>query len=84
MSMVTFTMVFGLMTRLMVQVLTNMSMERCMKANGKMICNMVAALKHGRTKADTKVTMLLVGSMVLEAIAGTMAVSTLEIGVKTK
>jgi hypothetical protein len=55
-----------------------------MKVNGKTIYSMVKVLKLGPIKANTKVSTLLEESMALEHTSGTMVVSTLAIGERTK
>jgi hypothetical protein len=55
-----------------------------MKENGRMIYSTVRVLKHGLTKADLRVNMLMVVNMVLELISGMMVVNTVETGAKTK
>lgn len=59
-------------------------MERCTKASGKMIYNMVKVLKPGRIKVDTKDNMLSDANMELEATSGTMEASIQETGAKIK
>jgi len=63
---------------------TDMSMERCTRANGKMIYSTVEVLKLGQTKAATKVNMLMAGNMVLEVTNGMMEASIVVTGVKTR
>ncbi len=59
-------------------------MARCMKASGKMICNMAGASKPGLTRVDMKATMLTEESMESEVISGMMVVSTRVTGGKIK
>jgi len=47
-----------------------------MRASGKMICNMVEALKHGLIKANMKAIMPLAENMALVGICGMMAANT--------
>lgn len=67
-----------------VQAFTDMSTERCMRANGKMIYSTVGVLKLGQTKAAMKVNMLMAGNMVLEVTNGMMEASIVVTGVKTR
>jgi hypothetical protein len=59
-------------------------MERCTKANGKMIFSMVRALKLGLIRANTKASTRLEESMGLERISGTTGANILAIGEKIK
>ncbi len=82
--MVTFMTVSGQTIKPMAQVPTDMLTGRCTKENGRTIFNMVAELKLGPTRADMKVSTLMVESMVSVATSGQMEANTLETGAKTR
>ncbi len=71
--MVIFTVVSGLMTRQMDLVCISISMEHSMRANGKMIYNMVEVLKLGQMVQSMTETMHLEESMGWVCTNGMMA-----------
>jgi hypothetical protein len=72
------------MTKQMALEFTNMSMEHNTKVNGKMISNMVGALKHGQMSQSTMVTMLSVGNMVWVPTSGMMGPNISATGKRTR
>jgi len=74
----------GLMTKPMAMVFTSMLMVPNMKASGRTTCNTARELRSGLTAPNTQEITLLEENTVSVHTNGTMEVSILEIGVKTK